>query len=193
LAESGFDTAAHGLSFRSLLPISWRLVDTAGSPGAGADLRNLDVVSKLMAIENGAADSGPVEQECSTDIRRLHLKMDFLIGLVSDLIAGNAPQPEARQVMVCPDSVEWYDREPPETGAEIEVALYLSAKYPLPLRLRATVECVVKAGEQWMVSATWATMMADLAEAFERLIFLHHRREVARAASAPGTPPAQEA
>lgn len=192
MADNGFDAVTHGLSFRSLLPLSWRAIDAIAIEGWSADRRNLDVIGKLMAIESGAADNGPVDQECSGEIHRLHLKMDFLIGLVSDLISRNEPRPGARRVKVCPDWVEWYDPTPPEAGAEVEIALYLTDKYPLPLRLRATVECVVKAGKEWIVSATWAPVGADLADGFERLIFLHHRREVARAATIAGSSPVQE-
>lgn len=193
LADSGFDTVADGLSFRSLIPVRWHAIDADPRHAGSVDRRNVDLLGKLMAIENGAADNGPADPECSNEIRRLHLKMDFLIGLVSDLISANSPLPETRRVMVCPDSVEWYDPDPPEAGAEVEVALYLSDKYPLPLRLRATVECVVKAANEWMVSATWAPMPEPLADAFERLIFLHHRRAVARASSLAGGVPHQEA
>ena len=192
MADTGLDPAAPGLSFRSLLPLSWRTLDAVGAQAETADRRNLNVIDKLMAIENGAADHGPMEPESSNEIRRLHLKMDFLIGLVSDLISGTEPLPGIRRVRVCPDWVEWYDPAPPEAGIDVEIALYLSNKYPLPLRLRARVECVVKVGAEWIVSAMWAPINADLADGFERLIFLHHRREVARGATLAGSSLAKE-
>ena len=173
------------MGFRASLPLRWcGAEDTAGRTPP-SDACNLDAARKLLAIENATGEGAAGEPELTAE---LQLKVDYLTNLVADLLSRIEPLPAAKQVMVCLDWIEWYDTDPPEAGAEIEVCMYLNERYPLPLRLSATVECVVKAGTEWVVSAGWRPMAAELAEAFERLVFTYHRRGVARTASTRRTP-----
>jgi hypothetical protein len=79
------------------------------------------------------------------------------------------------------DGVHWLDAQPPEAGAVVEVTLYMSARYPRPLRLALTVLDVTPEGSGSRVRTSYWDIDPSARNYLEKQIFRHHRRAVAEA------------
>jgi hypothetical protein len=75
---------------------------------------------------------------------------------------------------------EWADPDPPAPGDALLLALYLNPIVPDAVALPARVERVAEEpGGEARVRASFGAMPAPLRNALEKLIFRHHRRQVA--------------
>ncbi len=133
---------------------------------------------------------------------RLEAKLDLLLvslqRIDDALAARSAPDGRALhrpiEVLLRAGSIEWTEPAPPPDGTEVVVDLRAAVGQPVSARLLASLSRVAApAGAAGLalaggvrVVATLAPMTTPLQDAYERCVFILHRRSLRRAQGAAG-------
>jgi len=175
----GSDTVVlyNELAYEEVLPVTWAPVaDTVDAAvAAGFTERNVRLLQALAAVEDhGVADK---PDESAPDLTRLDFKINLLLDLVGQLLVANRPRPAPVAIRFNAQGAVWQAPAPlPQAGSQGVVEIHLRDFLAEPLRLVGTLTTVTAAGE---VQARFAPVGESLADLLERLIFRHHRRQVA--------------
>jgi hypothetical protein len=165
------------LAYEEVRPVRWApltgSVDTAQA--ASFTERNIRLLQALAAIEDHGVSDKP--DEATPDLMRLDFKINLLLDLVGQLLVANRPQPAAVAIRFNAHGAVWRCAEPlPVAGGQGIVEIHLRDFLAEPLRLLGTLAEVTPEGEATVRFAPVGEPVADL---LERLIFRHHRRQVA--------------
>ncbi len=173
-----------GLVFEERLPLRWEL----GVPATGVALARLNADNlQLLAAESTLDEARPsdaLKDESPAlvhELQRLEYKLNIILRLTAELAARDAPLPAPQRVRLASTGLEWFGATSPAVGSTGLAHLYVNPALPQPLKLPCAV-----AGE-WMHEGARVAQLrfCDLSEAvtrmLERLIFRHHRREIAGA------------
>jgi hypothetical protein len=175
----GSDTVVlhNELAYEEVLPVTW--VPLAGTVDAAVAAsfteRNVRLLQALAAIEDHGVSDKP--DDSGPDLTRLDFKINLLLDLVGQLVVANRPRPPQVPIRFNAQGAVWQAPAPmPETGGPGMVEIHLRDFLAEPLRLMGTLTAVSAAGE---VKARFAPVGEAVADLLERLIFRHHRRQVA--------------
>jgi hypothetical protein len=165
------------LAYEEVLPVIW--VPLAGRMEAAVATsfteRNVRLLQALAAVEDHGVSDKP--DESASDLTRLDFKINLLLDLVGQLIVANRPRPAAVAIRFNAQGAVWQAAAPlPPVGKPGTVEIHLRDFLAEPLRLPGTLTAVSADGE---VTARFAPVGEPLADLLERLIFRHHRRQVA--------------
>jgi Atypical PilZ domain, cyclic di-GMP receptor len=173
----GSDTVVlyNELAYEEVLPVNWSPLAAAvdATTAAGFSERNVRLLQALAAIEDHGVCDKP--DESTPDLARLDFKINLLLDLVGQLLVANRPRPVAVPIRFNAHGAVWRPPLPPAAGpgiAEIHLRDFLAE----PLRLVGTVAKVSPEGE---ATVCFAPVGEPVAALLERLIFRHHRRQVA--------------
>jgi len=163
------------------LPLRWMAPAAPDDPVARARA-NASVIQFLGVLESDGGAVNTTESEPPvSDLQRLESKVDALLELVTQLwVRGDAALPH-RRVWLSNAGVEWLDPSPPETGSTVELSLYMSTRFPQPLRLSVAVVGVEREASVFRVQSRFGDIDAMTRNYLEKLIFREHRRAVAEA------------
>ncbi len=182
-----------GLNFRAQLPFEFRVLDAELLPATLARLNtdNLQVLQADASIAESTrlVDAKDDERPWLADLARLEYKLDVLVGLVARLLARDAPVPASVELRVFAHGVEWASHgERPAVGTRGVAELYVNPAFPQPLSLPGVVVGQRESGEQHWTQVEFAGLTLPVIELLEKLVFRHHRRQIAeaRGASAKG-------
>jgi hypothetical protein len=179
-----------GLVYDERLPLRWEL----GVP-SGAALARLNADNQqLLAAESTLDEARPSDAHKDEspalvhELQRLEYKLNILLKLTAELAARETPLPQPQRVRLASSGLEWFGGTAPAVGSAGLAHLYINPALPQPLRLPCTV-----AGERTDEGARVAQLrFCDLSEAvtsmLEKLIFRHHRRQIAGARLASPSP-----
>jgi hypothetical protein len=175
----GSDTVVlyNELAYEEVRPVKW--VPLSGSVdtvlAASFSERNVRLLQALAAIEDHGVSDKP--DEATPDLMRLDFKINLLLDLVGQLLVANRPQPAAVAIRFNAHGAVWHCTAPlPPAGSHGIVEIHLRDFLAEPLRLPGTLAEVTAAAEATVRFAPVGEPVADL---LERLIFRHHRRQVA--------------
>lgn len=172
------------LVYEDSFPLRWRPLSEAPTPAELASFQesNEDVLRVLAVLDEHPADLPEDHSEVAAELRRIDFKLNTLMDLVTRLLGRQLDLPPARRARLGATGITWFDPQPPARGALIGMDLYLSRKYPQSLHIFAQVETVeaVPQGEA-RVQARFEGVSVNLTNWLEKLIFVHHRRQVAHA------------
>lgn len=177
--DGTFDT---GLTHRQQMALSWEPPQRAEESRlrilAEANARLLQI---LPVFEEQRTEQVEEEAERSQDMLRLETKLDLLLELVSDLIREQQQWPMLAPVTLRADGMAWVQAgRVPAPEQRIWVDLYIDQRLPRALRLAARVIAVNEEGERHRIVVGFEQLGENVSELLEKLIFRHHRREVAR-------------
>ncbi|KAF0193038.1 MAG: hypothetical protein FD165_141 [Gammaproteobacteria bacterium] len=182
MTEPHNDRLGSGLVYTDSIPFSWRQLDTVTGDAAAAHIghHSLQVLRLILSIEEQGpepvADADPEHE----NIARLEFKLNLLIDLVGYLLAQNSLIPPRVLVSLSADGLEWGSDDAPQLGSYVELALYLSPKYPRPVTLPGFIEAVDVTPEGgYRTRAIFPELSVPLQDALEKFIFRHHRRIIA--------------
>jgi hypothetical protein len=165
------------LAYEEVLPVAWTPLAGAVEATVAASYteRNIRLLQALAAIEDhGIADK---PDESASDLARLDFKMNLLLDLVGQLVVANRPRPAAAPIRFNSHGAIWHAASPlPPAGLTGLAEIYLRDFLAEPLRLMGSITNVSAEGE---VTARFVPVGELLADLLERLIFRHHRRQVA--------------
>ena len=175
----GSDTVVlhNELAYEEVLPVNWAPSSGAldAAVAAGFTERNVRLLQALAAIEDHGVSDKP--DDSGPDLARLDFKINLLLDLVGQLLVANRPRPMPVAIRFNAQGAVWHAPAPlPEPGGQGIVEIHLRDFLAEPLRLLGTITAVSTAGE---VKVRFAPVGESVADLLERLIFRHHRRQVA--------------
>lgn len=161
----------------------------------GAALARLNADNhQLLAAESTLDEARPsdaLKDESPAlvhELQRLEYKLNILLRLTAELAAREVPLPEPQRVRLASGGLEWYGAAAPAVGSTGLALLYVNPALPQPLKL----PCAVAAESMQEGSRVAQLRFCDLSEAvtsmLEKLIFRHHRRQIAGARLASPSP-----
>ena len=144
---------------------------------------NASVLHALTALdaESGLTPSAGDGDAPTTDLQRLEAKVDTLLELVTAMLIHDRLSVPKHRVWLRTDGIHWLDADPPEVGASVEVSLYMSPRFPRPLRLAVNVLSVSPENAGSRVQTSFSSIDPSTRNYLEKQIFRHHRRAVAEA------------
>ncbi|HTC54708.1 MAG TPA: PilZ domain-containing protein [Steroidobacteraceae bacterium] len=175
----GSDTVVlyNELAYEEVLPVSWAPVAGGmdGAVAASFTERNVRLLQALAAIEDHGVSDKP--DESAPDLTRLDFKINLLLDLVGQLVVANRPRPAPVAIRFNSHGALWHAPAPLPLAGTLGVAeIHLRDFLAEPLRLVGTLTQVSAEGE---LTVRFAPVGEALADLLERLIFRHHRRQVA--------------
>ena len=174
--------AAGGLAYSDNISVAWRAVDheldqthlAMVNASNEEFLRAMSVVGDAGGQKEQADAGGVVAQE----IARLDLKLNLVLDLVSTLIYHQLDIPDTTPVKVSAGGVAWRGDVPPP-GSTVYLELYVQRGLPKPLCCYGEV---VSSDEEYAKKTARVKFIGLTGAArswLEKLIFRHHRREIA--------------
>lgn len=174
-------SGSDGLAFTDNISIDWLPVEQTPDEARLA-MVNESNETFLRAVSVVGAFAGELSEEevgISQEIARLDLKMNLLLDLVSQLIYQQADIPPKTEVTVSSEAIEWRGDNIPGPGATVFVKAYIQHGTPKPLCFYGEV---ISDGEAFAAGIARVRYLglSDSAQSWlDKLIFRHHRREVA--------------
>ncbi len=188
------DGIGSGLSYRDEIPFVFTARDADILPATLARL-NIETLQALQADASldevrRSSELSDGNQPWLADLERLEYKINVMLGLMGRLLARDASIPGTAIVRLGAKGLEWQPRtEVPPLGQSGLVQLYVNPAFPQPLSLPGTVTGERPSDEGRWLQFTFAGLSPPVSEWLERLIFRHHRRQIADARSAGGHRP----
>ena len=165
-----------GLSFKAQLPLKWRVIEDIETYQQPSNNRFMNMSSVLDDPEIHHTDGSTLP---NADIARLEAKLDLILELLGDVFAQKKAAPGNTAFQLSASGIAWLANDSPAVGNIIELQIFLSTKFLIPLYLAATVTRVEQQGTVNRVQAQFLPMEESLQEWLEKYIFRQHRREVA--------------
>ncbi len=173
-----------GLVFEGEFPIRWEI----RSPTEGREqLRHIEERNeRLLRCEHLLAEQGgdraEDERELDAGLLRVEVKLDLLLDLFAALVGKEHKRPDPCRVRLAAGGLEWLEpEEPPQKGAAVWAHLYLDSRLPAALQLPVTIlEVAPGTNDPARVLGRFEPMSETVQDRIEKLIFRHHRRQVAQ-------------
>lgn len=168
------DSFGTGLLLEDRLPLHWRVAVT---PDAAPQLQlsNEETLRVILSLDEHHVEAGDENPEFAHEVQRLESKINLILELVSQLLARQLQLPEELPVRLSAHEIEWETATAPAAGSPVVIEAYVCPRYPRPLFLPATVQGVA-AGR---ARAVLDDLGEPVQELLEKLIFRHHRRQIA--------------
>jgi len=184
MSQSPCDTEIPaGVNFQAELPVAWEpLPGPPSEPGeVSGNLANEELLGSLLILDEAVAD--PEEDAQQEHWRRVEAKLDLMLSLLGEMLAGQRGLPAARPVclgggVLCIDGIG--DQPLPAVGDWLRVQLYLMPSIPRPLVVAAEV-LPSKAPDRLLLRLTG--LPETTRDLLERFVFRQHRRAIAQARS----------
>ena len=167
------------VQLEGVLPLDW--VDDITPDSARADVMadNATLLRALLMLDESSATRDADAQRADA-IQNLERRMDLLLLMASTALRGMGTLPPDRPCVLSSGKLRFGAEHPLEAGRRLWARLYLRSRVALPLVLPGVV-AMVEHGEHII----WHTLQLDplepaLQNDLDRLIFRHHRRQVAR-------------
>jgi hypothetical protein len=168
------DSFGTALVLEDRLPLLWRL---SAAPGAALhhQLSNEETLRVILSLDEYHVEASDENPEFAHEVQRLETKINLILELVSQVLARQLQLPEALPVRLSAHEIEWETATAPAIGSTVLIEAYACPRYPRPLFLPATV----KDSAGGRVRAVFEDLGEHVQELIEKLIFRHHRRQIA--------------
>ncbi|MEZ5569422.1 MAG: PilZ domain-containing protein [Halioglobus sp.] len=170
-----------GLAFTDDISIAWRPVEQVPDEARLA-IVNESNESFLRAVSVIGAFPGEFSEEemaSSQEVARLDLKINLLLDLVSQLIYQQSNVPARRTVTISTSEISWRDDTPPALGDTVFMQVYIQHGTPKPLSVYGRVVAVQDDNPHSSNRVRYLGLSPSAQSWLDKLIFRHHRREVA--------------
>ena len=172
------------LSYQDTLPLA--CAHLQGEPSFSDfmrfDERNASLLKTLASDEQTRREPEPSLEALMQEIDRLDQKLNLVTELLADLVRREVvvPPPQPFRLSSAGVSFEYSEAESVGEGDWMQVSLFLLANVPRPLEFAGRV---VRSNPDF-VAENWLTVSFEqvnevVESALDRLVFKHHRREVA--------------
>lgn len=167
------------VQLEGVLPLDW--VDDITPDSARADVMsdNATLLRALLMLDESAA--GRENDSARADaVQNLERRMDLLLLMASTALRGMGTLPPDRPCVLSSGKLRFGAERPLVAGQRLWARIYLRHRVALPLILPGIVS-MIERGDRMI----WHTVQLDplepaLQNDLDRLIFRHHRRQVAR-------------
>ena len=156
------------------LPLRWRAAETAAATPHW-QLSNEETLRVILSLDEHHVEASDENPEFAQEVQRLETKINLILELVSQVLARQLQLPEALPVRLSAHEIEWLTATAPVPGSSVLLEIYVCTRYPRPLWLPATVQGVADG----RVRAVFGDLGETVQDLIEKLIFRHHRRQIA--------------
>jgi len=179
--SSGDAAAASGLSFSDNCSIDWRVVDHALDDEhlSRVNDSNEFFLRAVAALGTVTGEHNEEEAALSAEIERLDRKINLVLDLVSQLVYEQMEIPERCRVTISARDIAWRETSPPPAGDVLFVRAYIQHGTPKPLCFYGEVTSTDRDARDGMCRVRYLGLSAAVENWLDKLIFRHHRREVA--------------
>ena len=171
-----------GLAYSDNISIAWRRVDHEPEQThlAMVNASNEEFLRAVSVIGDAGGQKEPQDAggAVSSELARLDLKVNLLLDLVSTLIYHQLDIPDTSPVRVSAAGVAWRG-EVPEPGSTVYLQLYIQRGLPKPLCCYGKVVSSPEDFAAGKAKVRFVGLTGAAQSWLEKLIFRHHRREVA--------------
>lgn len=165
------------LVYQEIIALRWKLLEAPPSAmqSAAQEQRNTEVLRIIATLDEFADQHAGVSPELA------HL--DFKLNLVLDLVGGIAGYyheiPAGVPARLGVQAIEWESEQAPPAASQVAIEIYLHHNYPHPVVLWGKVQAVTPIAQGNRCLVVFESLSTQLQEWLEKIIFLHHRRQVA--------------
>lgn len=169
-----------GLVYRTHIPLAWQVVSRIDTAPAAAAL-NQQVAEENERCLHALALLNEYPAEMSEELQRLELKMNLVLEFMGELLARQLDLPARSAVQFAATGLSWEGLAAnlPAVGQQVRVEAYLHAQYPRPLVVFGQVSGREQPGETGRCQVEFFPLPDASRDLLEKMIFTHHRREVA--------------
>jgi hypothetical protein len=166
--------------FNTILPLSWEVAAPVSAFAAEERQQsNIALLRALSTLESATSDKeSEFGSAAQKTLERLEAKTDMALTLLAGLLANREPLPPAQPISVSAQGMAWLGPTGPEPGATLLLSIYLSPRFPLPLRLTATVITSEPQAEERLTRASFTDLTPEMLDWLERTVFRYHRRAI---------------
>lgn len=184
MANAANNPLTEGLVYEGRFPLQWEVRSQAEDSEAlhHIEERNERLLRCEHLLAEQWSDRSEDERDQDAGLLRVEVKLDLLLDLVSALIGKESRRPDPCRVRLAAGGLEWLESgKPPQTGTAAWVHLYLDSRLPAALQLPVTILEVAPAADNLSrVLGRFEPLSETLQDRIEKLIFRHHRRQVAQ-------------
>jgi hypothetical protein len=183
LSPTGNSPLMEGLVFEGEFPLGWEARSPNGSrePQRYIEQRNERLLRCEHLLAEQGSDRSDDERDLDAGLLRIEIKLDMLLDLVAVLVGKENRRPDPCRVRLAAGGLEWLETgQPPNSGDAVWVHLYPDPRLPAPLQLPVTILEVVSEKNGCRVLAHFEPLAEGVQDRIEKLIFRHHRRQVAQ-------------
>ncbi|PLW68290.1 PilZ domain-containing protein [Pseudohalioglobus lutimaris] len=170
-----------GLVFSDNISVKWQAA--VKSPDAELlSLVNESNQAFLRAVAAVSAPPGELAEENAAivqEIGRLDLKINLLLELVGQLVYAQLEIPARTRATISSDGIEWHSNELPEPGQTVFMQVYIQHGTPKPLCFYGEVVSEQAEHATGKARVRYLGLSEQTRGWLEKLIFRHHRRQVA--------------
>ncbi len=173
-----------GLSYINVLPVEWYPLSSEQDDVIDRYLQsNESLLNAINDLEDHhVTESADEHSLVMQEVARLDRKLDLILDMLGSLLSQHQKIPPAVPVTLAIEQVQWESTEPPEQKIHVEVRIYISQEYPMPLVISGYVTQVTAGSAGRSLVAVQLDTLPDLVENnLNKLIFRHHRRSIATA------------
>lgn len=171
------------LVYAASLPLSWSARED-GYPDVNyisIAEHNEHVLRCANLLSEHLRDKMEEETEMDSALMRLEAKVNLLLELVSKLDQRVDQIPDASEIRLASDGIEWICNDsPPTEGHSIWVNLYIDSRIPEAMTIPARVLTVCEGLRGFTVVARYELLGEVVQEQMDKMIFRHHRRMIAQ-------------
>ena len=172
-----------GLTYSDNISLSWKPADhdLDQTHLAMVSASNEAFLRAVAILGDGWPGKEPPESGSSLGAEgaRLDLKLNLVLDLVATLVYRELDIPEARAVKVSSTGVAWRGDAVPAPGEQVFLELYIQRGLPKPLCCYGEVVTSPEDYAAGIARARFIGLSGSAHDWLDKLIFRHHRREVA--------------
>lgn len=160
------------------LPLAWQPLEEARLEELRPvlDSHNQSVLQAILFLEHQHRDVAEDDPGLGQDLHRLEAKLDLILQLLAESMSGAGQLPARVPVRIEAGEIRWACSGTEPRGLVL-VEVYPSARFPRPLRLAVRLDD----GPAGVARGHFLGLEEAAQDALQRLLFLVHRRAVARA------------
>ena len=166
-----------GLVYQDLIALRWRVLESPPSAieSVSREHRNTEVL-RIIATLDEFTDQ---HQGASPELAHLDFKLNLVLDLVGEIVAYYHDTPPAVPARLGAQAVEWESGQAPPVGGQVAMEIYLHHHYPHPVVFPGKVQTVSPLAQGNRCLVVFEPLSEQGREWLEKIIFLHHRRQVA--------------
>jgi len=177
--------ALSGLAYEDEAPLGMKVLNTlpAGNELSRLNMDNTQLLLADASLEERHSLEPKEDQPLYQEIHRLEFKVDAMMRLLAELLEQQRALPAARKFRMHAQGLEWMESTaaPLTVGAKGVVSVYINRALPYPIRLPSEVTAVSPADGESVIRVEFRGLSTQVGELLEKLIFRHHRRQIAEA------------
>lgn len=176
--------AVSGLAYEDEAPLRWQRLERlpAGVELQQMNAHNAHLLQADASLEEHRKTLEPNDdnQPLFQELHRLEFKIDMVMRLLGSLLEQQNATPHRRKFRIHAEGVEWVAPSPAPAAGELGVlSVHINRALPYPVEFPCEVMATFAVGEEMAVRAEFRGLSAGVTDLLEKLIFRHHRRQVA--------------